>query len=249
MKVWVFAIASIFLVSKALSQDYEREKRWAAEVVPNLVVGDAVPLKLSSGREFLGLFTEKKQARTAIVLVHGLGVHPDHGVVGSLRSLLADLGYTTLSIQMPVQRAEAAADAYPALFPEAAARIEAAAGWLAAKGYPRPVLLSHSMGSRMANVYYERAAAAPFAAWISLGITVDYDNLRKVRVPILDVYGENDFPQVLGASPRRRSALSGMPGSKQVVIAGADHYYTGHETALAAVVADFVRKTREGSKP
>jgi len=230
MKVWVFAIASIFLISNALSQDYERERRWAAEVVPNLVVGDAVPLKLPSGREFLGLFAEKKQASTAIVLVHGLGVHPDHGVVGSLRSLLADLGYTTLSIQMPVQRAEAAADAYPALFPEAAARIEAAADWLAAKGYPRRVLLSHSMGSRMADAYFARGRASPFLAWVSLGMLGDFTSKSGIR--LLDVYGENDFTQVLDAIARRRT--------RQLRIAGADHYYLGREAELANAIAAFL---------
>jgi pimeloyl-ACP methyl ester carboxylesterase len=230
MKVWVFAIASIFLASKALSQDYEREKRWAAEVVPNLVVGDAVPLTLPSGREFLGLFAEKKRARTAIVLVHGLGVHPDHGVIGVLRTSLADLGYTTLSIQMPVQPAEAAADAYPALFPEAAARIQAGADWLAARGFARPILLSHSMGSRMADAYFARAGTASFSAWVSLGITGEFTS--KVGIPLLDVYGEKDFPQVLAAVARRRI--------RQLRIEGADHYYTGRESELASAVTAFL---------
>jgi alpha/beta superfamily hydrolase len=238
MKVWLFA-ASLLLASVAQAQDYEREQRWAAEVVPNLVVGDAVRISLPP-RSFLAIHTEGKPGQPAILLVHGLGVHPDHGVIGILRGLLADAGYTTLSIQMPVQGAQATADDYPVLFPEAAARIQAAAGWLAAKSHARPVLLSHSMGSRMAMAYYERAAAAPFAAWISLGITADYGVTTKVGAPILDVYGENDFPQVLRANPARRMAVGAVAGSKQVVIAGADHYYTGREKALAAAIAAFL---------
>jgi predicted alpha/beta-hydrolase family hydrolase len=174
MKVWVFAIASIFLVSKALSQDYEREKRWAAEVVPNLVVGDAVPFEVAFGSRVSGSFHRETAGKTAIVLVHGLGVHPDHGVVGSLRSLLADLGYTTLSIQMPVQRAEAAADAYPRSVSRSGGTHRGGAGWLAAKGYRRPVLLSHSMGSRMADAYFARGRATPFSAWVSLGMLGDF---------------------------------------------------------------------------
>lgn len=235
MKVWFFAAFLFLITSSTQAQDYERERRWAAEVVPNLVVGDAVRI---SG--FLGIHTEARNPKAAILLVHGMGVHPDHGVIGILRGLLADAGYTTLSIQMPVQGAQATADDYPALFPEAAARIQAAAGWLAAKGHPRPVLLSHSMGSRMAMAYYERATSAPFAAWISLGITADYGATAKVGAPVLDVYGENDFPQVLRANPARRMAVSGIAGSKQVMIAGADHYYTGREKALVSAIHEFM---------
>ena len=130
MRVWVLLFSIILLSDRSFAQDYEREKRWAAEVVPNLVVGDAVQLKMPSGREFLGIYVQSKAAKNAILLVHGLGVHPDHGVIGILRASLADLGYATLAIQMPVQKPAATADDYRAVFPEAAARIDAGARWL-----------------------------------------------------------------------------------------------------------------------
>lgn len=231
----------LLCLGAAHAQDYEREKRWAAEVVPSLVVGDAVRLKLASGREFLGLFVEGKKTAPAILLVHGVGVHPDHGVIGILRASLADHGYATLSIQMPVQKSDAAIDDYyPAVFPEAAARIQAGAEWLAAKGHARTVLLSHSMGSWMSNVYYERTPAAPFAAWICIGLTGGYGRMGNVKVPVLDVYGEKDLVQVLRADGRRRRTLEGIPGSKQVMIPGADHHYTGREKELASEIQAFV---------
>ena len=64
-------LAAALLLAAALpasAQDYEREKRWAAEIVPNVVVGDAVQLKLPSGREFLGLFAERKGAPAVLLL-------------------------------------------------------------------------------------------------------------------------------------------------------------------------------------
>lgn len=225
----------------AAAQDYERERRWAAEVTPNLVVGDAVSIR--AGREFLGIYTEAKNAKFAVLLVHGMGVHPDHGVTGLLRASLADLGYATLSIQMPVQRSEAAAEDYPVLFPQAAERIEAAAAWLRGKGHARMVLLSHSMGSHMANAYLERAKAVPFSAWVSLGIIWDYAKFAALRVPVLDVYGENDFPAVIAANPRRRAALAAA-GSAQVMIPGADHYYTGREKELATEIHAFLARLK-----
>jgi alpha/beta superfamily hydrolase len=232
------------LALPAAAQDYEREQRWAAEVVPNLVVGDAVRLP-AAGRTFLGIYTEAENAKAAILLVHGIGVHPDHGVIGSLRVALSEMGYATLSIQMPVLKADAVAgDYYPALFPEALERIQAGADWLAAKGHARRVLLSHSLGSWMANVYFERTPHAPFAAWICLGRSGPFGSMGGARIPVLDVYGENDLPGVRRDDLRRRLALEGIPGSKQVRIPAADHFYTGREKELAAAIGAFLSQLK-----
>ena len=227
----------------AAAQDYEREKRWAAEVVPNLVVGDAVQIS-AADRTFLGIYTEAKDAKSAILLVHGVGVHPDHGVIGILRVSLSDAGYSTLSIQMPVLRSDAANDEYAPLFQESAARIQAGADWLAQKGYARPVLLSHSMGSRMSNAYFERRRDAPFAAWVCMGLSGPYGRMVNVEVPVLDLYGENDLPGVRSAAWRRGVAVGGIPGSAQRMIPAADHFYTGHEKELAAVILEFLSKLK-----
>ncbi len=223
------------------AQDYAREQRWATEVTGSLVVGDAVKVRLPSGREFLGLYTEAKPARAAILLVHGVGVHPDHGVIGILRASLAEAGFTTLSIQMPVQASDAKLeDYYPTVFPEAVERIRAGAQWLKDKGAAKVVLLSHSMGSWMSNVYYEKTENPAFAAWVCMGLTGGYGAMGNVRVPVLDVYGENDLPVVLRADWRRRATIGNIEGSRQVRIDGADHHYLGREKELAAAIAGFV---------
>jgi pimeloyl-ACP methyl ester carboxylesterase len=231
----------------AYAQDYAREKRYADEVVSGLVVGDAVSIKAASGREFLGLYTPGKAGKPAIVLVHGVGVHPDFGVIGLLRAKLADLGYTTLAIQMPVQGKEAKVDDYyPTVFPDAADRMAKAADWLRAKGHSNLVLLSHSMGAWMANDYLDKAhEATPYKAWIVMGLTGGYSwGMRRYALPILDVYGELDNAPVLGAVVRRKLALKESNGSRQVKIDGADHHYAGRESALAAAVDAFLQERK-----
>jgi Protein of unknown function (DUF3530) len=226
----------------ARAQDYAREKRWADEVVPNVVVGDAVWLKEASGREFLGLYAPVKGAKRAVLLVHGIGVHPNHGIIGELRVALSDMGYATLSIQMPVERADAkAADYYPKLFPEAIERIGAGAAWLAEKGYAHPVLLSHSMGSWMSESYFAATPDAPFAAWVCLGRGGPFGDLANVHVPLLDVHGANDLPAVLRWAVERDHVLQRLAGSKQIAIARADHFYTGREQALEDAIRLFIQ--------
>ena len=92
------ALSAPLLALAQQPSDYAREKRWAGEVVPSIVVGEAVWLEAPRTEKFLGIYTEAKNAKGAIVLAHGLGVHPDYGLIGELRARLADAGYTTLSI-------------------------------------------------------------------------------------------------------------------------------------------------------
>lgn len=242
--VGIALAACIGVAPAANAQDYEREQRWASQIVPSLVVGDAVSIRAPGGRDFLGLYAETRGSKAAVLLVHGVGVHPDHGVIGVLRVALADAGFSTLSIQMPVKADAKLEDYYPALFPDAARRIGAGAQWLADKGHRKVVLLSHSMGSWMSNVYYEQTANPPFAAWICIGLTGGFGGMDNVKVPVLDLYGEHDLPPVTRADWRRRFTLGGIEGSKQVKIAGADHHHTGREKELTAAIRDFLGALR-----
>jgi pimeloyl-ACP methyl ester carboxylesterase len=240
MKEIVMTLVLAAVAFAAAGQDYERERRWEKEVLSFLMVGDAVRIASPRGPAFLGLHAEGEPGKPAVVLVHGLGVHPDHGIIGQLRAALSDMGFETLSIQMPVLAADAPGSDYPALFPEAAVRIAAAAEWLRAKGRSRIVLLSHSMGSWMSQWYFESAAAAPFAAWICMGRSGDLGTIAGLKMPVLDVYGEKDFPAVLQHAAARRTSVERIPGSRQAVIAGADHFFAGREKELSQTVRAFI---------
>jgi pimeloyl-ACP methyl ester carboxylesterase len=235
-----FALAGLLVTcSIAFAQDYERERRWREEVLPTLVVGEPVLLKTAAGREFLALLTESKPAKGALLIIHGVGVHPDHGVIGALRVKLAERGWTTLSVQMPVLAADAKAeDYYTRVFPEALERIGTAAAWLRTHSPARLAMVSHSMGSWMANEYLDAAPGAPVSAWVCIGMSGGFSWGRYFsKIPTLDIYGEHDLPSVMSGSWRRSLALRGMAGaSRQEVIPGADHFYTGKEEALAQVV-------------
>lgn len=236
------AAAALLSAFAAHSADYARERKWADEILPGLVVGDPVYLELASHRKFLTLFTPAGSGSSkgrAVIVVHGLGVHPDWGLIGVLRSALADAGYTTLSVQMPVLGNEARAEDYLPTYPEAAQRLAAAVAFLQAKGYPRIGLVSHSLGSRMSFAYLMEHPAAPVAAWVSMGNPANID-YRKVKPAVLDLYGENDFPDILGRAAERASSLKGKPGSKQIMAPGADHFFTGQDDAMVKHVRAFL---------
>jgi pimeloyl-ACP methyl ester carboxylesterase len=221
--------------------DYAREKKWADEVVPGLVVGDPVYLQTPRGHhKFLTLFTPVAGTDKAAIVVHGIGIHPDWGMVGTLRTELADRGFATLSIQMPILAADAKSEAYPPTFPEAAERIAEAVEFLKAKGYKQIAVVSHSMGSRMSLGYMTGKPDPAVKSWASLGISVgDY---KALKLPILDLYGDNDLPPVLANAGKRKQSLANKD-SRQVMVKRTDHFFTGHEAEMVAAVADFLNAT------
>jgi dienelactone hydrolase len=225
----------------ALAQaDYAREKRWADEIAPAILVGDAVQLALPNGRKFLGIYAPAQSGGPAVIVVHGLGVHPDWSLINALRSQLPDQGYATLAIQMPVLAADAKADQYLAVFPEAAERIAAAMQFLRAKGHPKIAAVSHSLGARMTNYYVERTATPGLDAWVSVGITAPYTGAERFRVPVLDIYGERDYPAVRDNAGTRSESLRRVRGSGQIEVANADHFFVGHETELVRHIKRFL---------
>jgi len=235
------ALFSLVAMGATDVPDYAREKKWADEVVPGLVVGDPVYLQTPRGHhKFLTLFTPVAGTVKAVIVVHGMGIHPDWGMVGTLRTELADRGFTTLSIQMPVLAADAKGEAYPPTFTEAAERIGEAVAFLKAKGYTQLAIVSHSMGSRMSRVYLAGKPDAAVKSWVSLGIS--YDDYAGIKLPVMDIYGDNDLPPVLDKAQKRKGSLKAA-GSKQVVVAHADHFYSGHEAEMVAAVADFLSAT------
>lgn len=218
--------------------DYAREQRWADEVVPGIVVGDPVWIAAGSGRKFLAIWTPHPQPRGAVIVVHGLGLHPDWGLIGVLRSQLPDAGYATLSVQMPVAAAGAKADRYPPLFPEAAQRLAAAVEWLRGKGVRRVAIVSHSMGARMTGHFLAREGGVD--AWVAIGMAGEFALPEKFRAPVLDLYGEHDYPGVLESVPGRVAAIRKIRGSGQVQVAGADHFFAGMEAELVRQVRQFL---------
>lgn len=218
--------------------DYAREKKWADEIIPGIVVGDPVYLELSQGHKFLTILAEAKDAKVGVVVVHGIGIHPDWNMVGTLRTQLVEHGYTTLSIQMPVLANDAKAEAYDRLFPEAAERIGVAVDFLRAKGYKKIAIVSHSMGSAMSRMYVANNQSK-LVAWASLGIGHGY-SYSGIRIPVLDLYGENDLAPVLKMAKKRAASLKGNAKSLQVRVPKSDHFYNNHEAEMVQEVKNFL---------
>lgn len=237
------------LLAPALANepDLARESRMADEIVDAILDGEPVWLD-ADGTEFLSIFTEASEAKGAVIILHGRGFHPDWvDTVNPLRVGLVEEGWTTLSLQMPVLEKDAKYYDYRPIFPKAFPRIETGIEYLANGGYKNIVLLAHSCGVHMAMAWLNTAGDSLISAFIGLGMgATDYQQpmakplaLEKLKVPILDLYGANEYPAVIRMAPDRLARITeaGNINSRQIMLEGAGHYFTDQDDALTGEVS------------
>jgi pimeloyl-ACP methyl ester carboxylesterase len=242
MRLLLAFTSLLFCLNALAAPDYEREKRWADEILPAVMIGDPVYFDQADGHKFLGLYTEADPGKSAVILAHGIGVHPDWGLIGVLRQSLAEAGHATLSVQMPVLNADAKGEAYAPHFDLAAQRLKQSVEWLKGKGYQRIVLVSHSLGCRMTYRYLSGAPDADVVGWVAISMP-GAEDLGRLKLPILDLYGDNDLAHIVKNAPMRAKGLA-VAGSAQSRMAGADHFFEGKDQALTRAVLEFL-----GNKP
>lgn len=232
-------VLALLAPALALAQaDYAREKRWADEITPAILVGDPLYLALPSGHKFLAIHVPHAPARAGVIVVHDQGAHPDWGLINPLRRLLAEQGYATLSVQMPVLAAAARGEQYAPLFAEAAERLQAAVAYLRGKGHQKIAVVAHSLGARMSNEFLNRGGVID--AWVTIGLSGVYTQPENFKAPVLDLYGAQDLPAVLQNAQQRAAMIRRVRGSAQIEIAGADHFFTGREQDLVSQVKLFL---------
>ena len=237
---FLFALALSLHCALAQAQDYGREKRWSDEILATLMVGNATWLTQKNGHRFLALYTEAPRARGAVIVAHGRGWSPDYELYGTLRTRLADAGYTTLAIQLPVLDGTAKLVDYIATYPDARERFQLAVELLKSKGYANIAIVSHSLGASMANQYLIKTDDGSVKAWVFVGIINGLEEMFRITIPVLDVFGSQDWDVTRWGAEERRAQILKIAGSGQVVVPGAEHFFEGKEDVLVQAIDAFL---------
>ncbi len=243
-------VVMISSTCSSFASDREKEKHWADQITDSLLDGDA--RYLNDGKaDFLAIDTRADDPKdTGIIIIHGIGIHPDwENVIRPLRVQLAENGWNTLSLQMPVLGNDATGEDYEPLMKEVPARIDAGIRQMTKAGAKKVVIVAHSLGSRMANyylsrkkVYQEAQTETPIVAYIGIGMGSS-DYLEKIKIPILDLFGENDLPSVLASAPLRAKAGKNNKNYKQQMVAGANHFFVDQDDDLVKAVINALTNT------
>ncbi|TNG02238.1 MAG: DUF3530 family protein [Gammaproteobacteria bacterium] len=253
----IVLLSSFLTLSHADSKsDQGKEKRWEEQIVPSLMVGEEIKLK-ANGVEFLALYAEASsdKPKGAVMLLHGIGVHPAWpDVIEPLRAELPELGWHTLSLQMPVLHNEATIKDYPPLFPEVPGRIQAGIDFLKANGIDMIVLSGHSLGATMATYYLSTSndPAVKGFAILSSGegfpkneLTNSLEHFKNIKVHyVIDVYGSEDEKHVLKAIQKREALGKKQFGNnyQHIKVDGANHFYRDKENELIGIMDNWLNK-------
>lgn len=255
MRYLVTILFSTLLATQSvLASDLAREERLAEQFEDLIFDAEVVYLK-SGDHEFRNIYleTETEPAKGAVIILHGRGYHPDWKKVAKpLRKGLAEKGWTTFSMQMPVLDKQAKYYDYISIFPEAFPRIEAGIDFLKEQGYEKIVLIAHSCSAHMGMAWIDANRFRDIDAFVGIGMgAVDYQQpmekpmpLDKISVPILDVYGSVEYPAVVRGAPQRLEFIkrAGNKKSKQIRVPDADHYFTDQDEALLEVVSEWMQE-------
>ena len=255
--VWALLLSGITAYTNA--SDVEREKRLADQALATLFTGEPVMLKAKQ-LEFLALETEPDASvsKGAVILLHGRGLHPDSTiVVGPLRQTLAQDGWHTLSIQLPVLEKGKKYYDYVDVFPQALPRIDAAIEYLK-DDHEKIMLLAHSCGVHMSMAWLRHRAHTDIDtdihAYIGIGMgATDYQQAMRqpfpftqMKMPVLDIFGAADYPAVIRTAGQRWQQISdaGNKHSKQLSIDAADHNFEDQEDALFEAISEWLHTLR-----
>jgi alpha-beta hydrolase superfamily lysophospholipase len=207
--------------SPAAAQDYAREKRWADEVVPGLVVGDAVWLETSVGRKFLAIHAQAANAKGAVVIVHGIGEHS--GRYLHVGAHLADAGYHVVAFDNRGFGQSGGRRAFVESFDRYLDDVEDVLATQRALGVP-VVLLGHSLGGLISATYLASDRPLPDLAVLSApALHAEVPRWQRVLAPLLGRIAPKLFiaSKIDGSLLSRDAAVHEAYLNDPLVIAGA----------------------------
>lgn len=210
----------------------------------------AIGSKAMAGPPSGSAYLDGGSSKVAVILCHGRAQGPRWKVVDPLRKdINKQLGYHTLSLQLPGKGKDW--ERYAEVFPRAYEEIQAGIDFLRKeKGVTKIYLMGHSMGSRMATAFLVEHPESGIAGFIGVGIQnggrypLDSNsNLRKIKIPVLDVYGDGGT----GKDKIEAEVRSDMVSDRyiQVLIPKADHQFNRGEEEMVKAVVDWLNKQAE----
>ena len=104
----------------------------------------------------------------------------------------------------------------------------------------------------MAAYYLSQSNVPAVQSFVLIGMSPgikgseNIEALEKIQVPVMDLYGSEDLPLVLGSVEQRAVAGNKQAGFQylQIRVDGANHFYQGHEEMLVKQVIEWLEVPR-----
>lgn len=242
----IIRISGVFCLCAALTciaGDDRRETQIAEEVQKTLDVGHAIWLE-TAGKKFLGLQTDttKNPRAGMIILLHDTGGNPNQqAVIKNLRAFFPEHHWATLSIQLPIREASASVQDYYSLLPEAKTRVLEAIKFAKSQKSEKVVVIGYGLGSLTASYALSDLKTNDVDALVTISLPVPETHeinaqtlqiIPKLTLPMLDIYGENDEPNVVKNARDKKVAGKMNPHYRQAKIDNEGHLFLHDDGVL-----------------
>jgi len=229
---------------RTYAADKARETAYAVELASATPQFGQVLRLGEPPQRFLALYAETEQSsnRGTAILLHEMGGHPDKDpFIYLLRRELPKHNWATLALQMPVREQGSTEADYYALFSEANQRVLEAVRYLALNGTETMVLVGHQLGGLMAVSVQATAPMHEIKAIVSIGLHVPETSnpdaqtlilLKKLKVPLLDLYGAQDNANIVSTVRARRIAARDNPDYRQYKLDNLGAPYWGDQALV-----------------
>lgn len=204
---------------------------------------------------FLALFEQSNADRRlgGAILLHDVGSNADApAVIGPLRRHLALRGWDTLSLQMPRPADPFSTADRDEAIALSKARLGAAVALFKAQKTTPLVLVGHGLGAEMALAYLAGNPTNDALALVTIGLAAGEGGetdpvlqvLARFPLPLLDLYGDRDRPEVLASAQARHGTAkrNGRERYRQDKVMGADHEFSGLQESLQRRVSSWLRR-------
>ena len=196
------------------------------------------------------------KARGSVVLLHGRGTNANsYPVIRPLRIGLSEQGWNTLSLQLPLVRAGADAQAWSDNANAITARLQASLDWLTQRGQRNQVIVALGDSAPLAMRFVASGDPASVRALVLVSVPGEFSTdadrqaLAGLKRPLLDVFAERDSDAVIGGAQARSTAAREAGSTRYVQrrIAGATLDFPGQEAQLLATIRAWLNANATGN--
>lgn len=224
--------------------DLKREKIIYQQNLEEIFDGEHYFVDYKYGEfSLIELFDENNDS--AILFLHGRGLHPNEQKLAyPIRTELSNK-YNTYSIQLPVLKKLSTYYDYTKIFYDSDERIKSAIEYISSKN-TNIIVVAHSCGVHMLmSLINNQKLSENISSLVLIGSgAVDKGQkliykypYSKILVPILDIYGEYDFNYVISKADERKRIIKMINNkSKQIQIKSSNHYHEDNSSELIAHV-------------
>ena len=133
---------------------------------------------------------------------------------------------------------------------EAAPRINAGIQYLMSKQVRNIIIIGHGLGAQMGVHSLVKNPQPAIKGLITISMSnsdedpvfITNEQLGNINIPVLDIYGDNDHPNVVRSVKDRISVAKASRNIQMIEIDGAGQYFSGQEEILIKRIRGWLKR-------